>query len=472
MNKSYAKVKGFGYYCKRLCVFAVLAAAVSGIYYIRPYFMQIDAEKILANSVMKNKTFSLPVQEIKTAKASAYLLEEHSVPIVSVAFVFTNAGEVHEDEKKSGLTTLLTSLLLDGAGKYDAQTFKETCEEYGIKIGFSESKDDISGYMQAPKQNLDKALELLSEILKNPRFDEDYLQLRKQQLKTAIKISQERPEAVLADAFAEFVYAGYPYARSQSAKSDTIDNISTEGLRKYMQDYFSYQNLIVGLAGDLSAKESENVLEKVFSGLSAEYRGEKISRTDLQLGGREHNVKRDFAQSVCVFAGNGTFRDSADFYPLYMANYIFGGAGLNSRISQLIREKEGLTYGIYTALTQNDAAAMLKGTYSATPENFAKAKELLLEEWRKMAQKGVTKEELQQAKDSLIASYNLRFASIGGIAEMLVGMQEYNLGIDFLEKRNDYIRAVSLSDTNGAARKYFSQEPDFVYVGVKQEEKK
>ena len=89
----------------------------------------------------------------------------------------------------------------------------------------------------------------------------------------------------------------------------------------------------------------------------------------------------------------------------------------------------------------------------------------LLQEWQKLGAAGVTAQELQQAKDSMIAAHNLRFASIGGIAEMLVAMQQYQLGIDFLEKRNDYVRAVTLEQVNAAAKEYFGGLPDFVTIG-------
>ena len=109
---------------------------------------------------------------------------------------------------------------------------------------------------------------------------------------------------------------------------------------------------------------------------------------------------------------------------------------------------------------------MIEGGFSATPENFEKAQQLLKEEWLKLGKKGVTAEELNEAKKSLLNSFYLRFATIDGISDMLVAMQKYNLGLDFLTKRNDYIRQVSLKDVNAVSKKYFSTIPDFVNVGV------
>lgn len=470
MRKYYSRRHGFGYYFKLIIVLCVIASSTFYAQDVWLYFHQIDAEKILSASELKNKTFTGKVKEVKFEKLTSYLLEEHSVPIVSINFDFTNAGSAHEDEEKQGLTLMLTSLLLDGAGKYDAETFKEVCEEYGIKIGFEADNDTFSGYLHAPSQNLTKGLELLSAVLQKPRFEEEFLKLRKEQFKTSIKISLENPQAVLADEFAEFIFAGHPYSRKSINALKTIDGVNAEDLTEFMRNHFSQQNLIVGFAGDISEKDTKDILKNLFTKLPEKYAGEKMHKIELKLGGREKNIKHEAAQSVSLFVTNGTYRDAIDFYPLYLANYIFGGSGLNSRISQIIREKEGLTYGIATYLNQSDAVAMLQGSYSATPENFRKAQKLLLSEWKKMAQEGVNEKELQQAKDALVYSFNLRFASISGIASMLVGMQKYNLGKDFLEKRNKYIKAVTLDEVSAAAKKYFRVTPDFVNIGIESKE--
>lgn len=460
------------YYINILFIFFLFVLICLCYPYAETYFNRINAEKILANSKFRDKKFSVPVQEIKVAGISAYLLQESSVPIVSIAFRFTNAGEAHENDDKAGLTDLLTALLLDGAGKYDEQTFKDTCEEYGIKINFSADIDDISGHLHFPRQNSDIALEMLNAVLQNPHFADKFIKLRKEQIKTAIKIGMENPQNVLADKFTEFFFAGHPYSRTQEEKLTMIDDVTSDDLKKFMRTHLSKENLIVGFAGDISPKEAENILQTVFAKLPDNYSGDKISAINIDFSGHNSDINKQTAQASSIFVINAVRRNDADFYPLYMANYIFGGSGLNSRISQLIREKKGLTYGIYTALVETDAVPMIKGSYSSTPENFTKAHDLLLSEWKKMYEKGVSEGELEQAKSALISSYNLRFASISGIASMLVGMQKYNLGKDFLEKRNDYIKSVTLSEVNAAAKKYFSKIPGFVNIGMYDKEEK
>ena len=428
---------------------------------------RFDAEAILAQSVLKDKKFTAKVQQLEVDGMRAYFLEEHSNPIVAVSFVFMNAGSAHEAENKQGLTAVLENMLLNGAGKYNAVEFRNISEEYGIHIGFSASVDTFAGSLQMPSANADKAAELLTDVLYRPRFDDEYLNLTKQQLLYALKVSEERIGSVLSNAYAAEIFKNHPYSRPLIGTPETVDKIAKDDLLRYMHRYFTQKNLIIGIAGDLTPQAAEKLIGKIFGGLTKEFVDDELPDFSLKTTGKQYNVEKFFAQAMTRFAVLGTTRQSEDFYPLYIANYVFGGSGLNSRISQIIREKNGLTYGIYTYLAFHDKAAVLTGSYSATPENFEKARNLLLAEWQKMEQSGITQSELQQAKNAMIASHNLRFASIDGISDMLVAMQQYDLGADFLEKRNDYVRAVTLEQVNAAARKYFKNKPDFVSVGLK-----
>ena len=101
---------------------------------------------------------------------------------------------------------------------------------------------------------------------------------------------------------------------------------------------------------------------------------------------------------------------------------------------------------------------MIMASFSSTADKYARAEELFAEQWQNFGKNGVSAEELAQAKDYLVASYNLRFASIASIADILTAMQKYNLGLDFLQKRNDYVQQVTQEQVNNAARKYFNKD--------------
>ena len=137
---------------------------------------------------------------------------------------------------------------------------------------------------------------------------------------------------------------------------------------------------------------------------------------------------------------------------------MFGGSGLNSKLNQKIREQEGLTYGGYSGLVQRDNVNLITAGFSATADKYELAEEIFKNEWLNVGKNGFTEYELQSAKKYLTASYNLRFASTIGIAEMLAHMQRYDLGLDFLQKRNQYVEDVTLKQLNKVAMEYFTKD--------------
>lgn len=459
--------KGFGYYMRQIfiCALLIVCALYIGAHiYIQKQIVPVS--NILENSVLKDRKFDAKVKEIHANDMSAYFLEEHSNPIISVRFLFQNAGFAYEPEDKQGVSTLLAEVLLAGGGEYNAESFKDICAEYGIKLEFSSDTDNFSGVLQFPSEYKEIAVKIFQSAFYRPNYEENYFNLAKSQQLTVLRMQQENPDKILNEEFKQFIFAGHPYERNALGQREIVENLTIEDVESYRQTKFAQNNLLIGLAGDLTLDEASELLNEIFSSLPEKSDGEKFVPLSLETSGAEKSVERNSAQAVVKFAVQGTFRDSVDFYPLYMANSVFGASGLTSRLNKVIREEKGLTYGIYTYMTISDAAALIEGSFSATPENFDTAKQLLLEEWQNLGENGVSEEELEQAKKSLISAYNLRFAEIDSIASMLLAMQKYNLGIDFLDKRNDYIGEVSLQEVNAAAKKYFKTIPDMVYIGT------
>lgn len=464
------KTKGFFYYFKTLLYTLIAIFSIHYLYSkINAYINRFDADKILEESVLKNKTFSAEVKEIESEDIKAYLMEEHSNPIVSIDFEFENSGYAFENEGQSGISGIASQLIKAGAGKYDEKALVDLLEENGIKISFNVSKDVFSGSMSTPKSNLKTAQYLLRQIILYPRLPLENLNIIKAQKLRLLQLQQENPNSVLSLAFNEKIYGNHPYSRNPIGKKEDIEKISVDDIRTYLKNTFDKQSLIIAISGDIDESESQNLINEVFGSLPNDLKKEKLEKFDYISNGREFNIERDIPQVIAVFSAKGTYRNSEDFYPLYVANYILGESGLTSKLNKVIREENGLTYGIYSFLSQNDSSAIISGSFSSATDDYEEAKKLLLIEWKNMAKFGISEQELEKAKKSLIDSFNLRFADIGVVSNILVAMQKYNLGIDFLQKRNDYIRDIKLEDVNAAAEKYFSFEPDFVTIGIEKE---
>ncbi len=449
-----------------IAVLAVLICAVRTAWLV--YHQQgLDVDKIFAESMLKEKSFTKMPVEIKTPLGiNFWLIEDHTVPIVAVSFIFERAGRAYDPDKKTGRALIAANMLVYGAGSRDRQDFQEMLELNGIRMGFSAGREDLSGMVITPTVNQSTAFTLLRDALTSPRFDLADLRVEQTQSAEALQIQQENPSSVLNLAFAKEIFgAEHPFARNPLGKEEDIFNLTAEDLYDWLKSSLAKDVLIIGVAGDITPEAAASAVDGIFAALPEHNANKDIQSPDIKFEPRVKHLERDTAQTIAVFAAAGTERFAPDFYPLYMANHVFGGSGLTSRLSLKAREKEGLTYGIYTYLSTDEKTPLILGQFSATPENYPLLQKILQEEWQAFARNGLTPEELETARNYLLASYNLRFDSVAGLADMLTAMQKYRLGLDFLQKRNDYVRAVTLEQVNAAAAKYFSVQPVEMHIG-------
>lgn len=447
-------------------VFLVVALCW-GAYWGYTRYVVFNPQRVLDASILKEKSFATNVLEITSPRKGikAYLFEDKTNPIISISFMFKDAGLASDPEGEVGIANMVAALLSDGAGDLDSQQFKEELEKKAIGLSFSAGMDDFGGALLTTTENQKDAYALLKSALTKPRFDEEDVSRVKKQMLLSLKRQKEHPAGVLGLEFAKEIYAGHPYSRNPVGISNDIMNITPEKLRTFVKNHLTRNNLIVGIAGDVSKDQAGVIVDEIFGDLPANGRISFVREAQVDFDGREKNIAGEFPQAISVFANKGLPRNDKDFYPLYIANHIFGGSGLNSRLSLSARENEGLTYSIYSYMSLMNKASLLKGSFSSTPENFARVRDIVRSEWKKMEQDGVSEKELNEAKNYLISSYNLRFASIADIADILVYMQKDNLGLDFLKKRNEYVKAVTLEDVNCVVKKFFD-EKNLIFVNI------
>jgi len=189
-------------------------------------------------------------------------------------------------------------------------------------------------------------------------------------------------------------------------------------------------------------------------------------RVDFGLDGGVTVVDFPTPQSVALFGHAGIERDDDDFFAAYILNEILGGSGLESRLMREVREERGLTYGIYSYLVPKDLTEIYLGSVASANDRIAETIEVVRDEWRKLAEEGITQEELDTAKTYLTGAYPLRFDGNAEIAGILVGMQSIGLPTTYVANRNDFIDAVTLDQINRVASELL--DPDglhFVVVG-------
>ncbi|MBQ7304218.1 MAG: insulinase family protein [Alphaproteobacteria bacterium] len=428
----------------------------------------INFDRIVAKSELKEKTFTKMPQEFVTEKGIKYwLIEDNQIELISLSFSFTKSGFAYDSDNKQGVSVLSAQMLGGGTKKYNYEDYHNLLQLNGIAIAFNTDKDDFTGYMTTPSNSKEQAFDILEQVLKEPLLDKNYLETLKNQFAVLVKTQKETPQSELGIKFKQTLYGNHPYARTVETMAESVASLKTDDIKEFLQNSLSRDNLIIGVAGNITPDEASKFIDKVFSQIKEKSDNKTLDAPKLNLTAQTIKIKRDTAQVISSFALKGVKRLDKDFYPLYIANHIFGGSGLTSRLSLETREKEGLTYGVYTYLVIDELSPLILGGFSCVEENYDKMKNLISEQMRKIAANGVNKKEFKAAKDYLLASYNLRFSSTLELSKMLNQMQKLNLGLDFLQKRNDYVKKVTLDEVNEAAKTYFNNLPIEVVIGLK-----
>jgi zinc protease len=383
----------------------------------------------------------------------AYLIHEPSIPFLSLALHF-NGGSALDPAGKEGLAHMVSGLLDEGAGDLDSQAFRTELEDRAIRLSFDASRDAFTGQLKTLTGQRERAFELLGLALSQARFDVEPVERIRQQIQAELRRRAEDPDYLASRTWFETAFPDHPYGRPTQGTAESLVAITTDDLRQFIHDRLAKDNLVVGVAGDVTAADLGPLLDRAFGGLPATSAPIDLARAKPARG-ETVVVHKDVPQSQVVFGQEGLARDDPDFYAAYVANHILGGGGFGSRLTDEVREKRGLAYSVYSYLYPMDHAPLWIGGLGTANVAVREALRLVRDEIARMAAGDIDGAALADAKTYLTGSFPLRLTSNDQIASMLVSMQVDDLGIDYLERRNDYIEAVTLDDVRRAARRLY-----------------
>jgi len=416
-------------------------------------------------------TFSVVAQaEVKIQEVTspggitAWLVEEHSIPFTSLEIRFKGGASLDEQGKR-GAINLMVGLLEEGAADLNARDFAATVEGLAASFGFDVRDDAMSISAQFLSENRDEAMALLRTALQEPRFDADAIERVRAQVVSAIQSALTDPNKISGRTFDQLAFGDHPYATSINGTLESVAALTRDDLFAAKDAVMARDRLYVGAVGDITPAELGKLLDDLLGDLPAV--GAKMpEKATFLLKGGMTVVPFDTPQSVVTFGLEGIKRHDDDFFAAYIMNTILGGSGRQSRLMEEVREKRGLTYGVYSYLMPMDYAALYMGRVASANDRVVQAVQVIRDEWVKMAENGVTAEELEGAKTYLTGSYPLRFDGNGPIANIMVGMQMQDLPIDYIATRNEKVNAVTLKDVARVAKRLV--RPDdlhFVVVG-------
>ena len=400
----------------------------------------------------------------------AWLVEDHSNPIISLSFAFRNAGAVTDPAGKEGLANMVTALLDQGAGPLDAQAFQRRLEDLAIDLGFDASLDHVTGTLRTLTRNRDAAFELLGLALNAPRFDKEAVARVKGQIESSLRRQEEDPDTLASRKFWATLFPGQPYGRPVDGTPAGVRAVAATDLKGFVKERFARDALVVAVVGDITEADLKPLLARVFGALPAKATPVKVASETPKATGETLVVPMAVPQSAIVFGQPGLKRDDPRYYTLTVLNQLIGGGGLTSALYTQVREKRGLAYSIYTATVPLDHAALIIGRAGTANARAGETVRVTRDEWRRFSQgEGIAPEAVADVKTYLTGSFPLSFTSSTRIANMLVSVQLEHLGIDYLDRRNGLIEAVTVEDVRGLAKQILDPgRLTFVVVGEPQ----
>ncbi len=413
----------------------------------------------LASFAGSRAVVAFEIEEIRTPGGiTVWFVEEHSIPLISVEVVF-RGGSVRDPVGKEGLAYFTSTLLDEGAGELDADAFQKRMLEKAIKLGFGASTDKFSVSLHTLSGNREDAFELLRLALSEPRFDPEAVERLRGQILMSLKREKTNPSNIVSDAWYEAMFPDHVYSRRRRGTEATIGAISENDLRHYTQQQFATEQMIVGVVGDVTPAEIARLIDETFGVLptAADFLADDIEPPtfgDARFQVIEHSIP----QTRILFGNSGILRDDPDFYAAYVLNYIVGGSGLSSRLADEVREKRGLAYSVGTSLAAFNAAGYLFGSTGTANERVLETVEVIQAELGEIVAGNITESEIQAAKAYLTGSFGLNFDSNAKLADALVQFQYDDRGIDYFDRRNGIINAVTLDQLKAVAQRFI--KPD------------
>jgi len=398
--------------------------------------------------------------------AEVYFVENHDLPIVDVSVNFA-AGSARDTAEKSGLAGVTRYLMTLGAAGMSDETIANKMADVGAVLGGDFDADRASFKLRTLSSEREKtqALEVFTQVLQKPDFPEAVLSREKARIIAGLQESATQPESISNKAFMAALYPDHPYRLDDSGEVDTVNKLQREDLQNFYQQYYAAKGAVVAMIGDLTREQAASVAEKVTAGLPKGGVIVPIPAVAMPAQPKEQRIAHPASQSHILLGYPGIRRGDPDLFPLYIGNYILGGGGFVSRLTEEVREKRGLVYSVYSYFMPMAEAGPFQIGLQTKKDQAEDALKLVKETVDKFIKSGVTEAELKAAKANIIGGFPMRIDSNSKILDYLSVIGFYKLPLNYLDDYNKNVEKVTAAQIKDAFTRRINTE-NFVTVIV------
>jgi zinc protease len=411
-----------------------------------------------------SQTQSLP-QELKLKNGlRVFLLPDPSTPTVTFSGNI-QAGAEYDNPNKAGLAALTATNLMSGTKTQTALSIATTLEDRGAAIGFGASREGVSIGGSALSKDLPILLKTLGDVLQNATFPTQKFELSRQRALTSLKLELDSPNSVARKKFQQTIYPkNHPFTIFPTAQ--TLTALAPKDLQAFYRQHYLPSNTMMAIVGDFKVAEIKRLLEDSLGKWSTTATKVKLSYPLAQLPTKQVLLNPALpgkTQAVTLMGNKAIDRKDPRYYSALVLNQILGGDTLSSRLGTEIRDRQGLTYGIYSSFAAGQKFGTFIISMQTAPEDTTKATQSTIALLKDLQTKGVTAAEVANSKRSISSNYNVDLASPDEIAGATLGNAIYGLNPNEISEFTKKIQAVTLAQVNQVAKELI--QPDrFVII--------
>ncbi len=395
-----------------------------------------------------------PVQRTLLPNGLVLLVsEEHSLPFVTLQLLI-DSGSRKDPSGEEGLAYLTAKGLLLGTSGRTVNQIHEELDFMGASLNSSSGRDYATLSLRILKKDLDKGLDLFMEVLTRPTFPEEEIHREVEKTLAAIQSEEDQPEEVAEKAFLRALFLGSPYGHPVEGTKESVPKLTRISVVRFYRSYYHSNNAILTVVGDMTYEEVKTRLVPRLEKWAVSEVPKLPFAAAFEKGPKTVKIDRPITQANVILGNAGVSRENPDFYALTVMNYILGGGGFASRLTEEIRNKRGLAYSVASFFDPGKFPGSFQIALQTKNSSAKEAIALSLQQMERIQKELVSEKELEGAKKYLIGSFPMRLDTQGKLANFLTQVEYYGLGLDYPEKYPSLIQSVSREDVLRVAKKY------------------
>lgn len=381
-----------------------------------------------------------------------------ALPMIDFRLIF-DAGAARDSSFKSsdgtvlaGLAKLTNGLVFEGTNDLNADQIAEQFASLGIDYGNGSYRDMALINIRTLSYDKQKngALKLLTKVLSDVSFPQEALDRERARMLVELDYIEQTPSKKASRAFYQTLYKNHPYGTPPGGNRESLKDISRKDLLNYYKQYYVAKNAVLAIVGDLTEQQAREHAEMISRALPAGKKAAELPSAPLLSKAEEVKINHASTQTTVLMGQPGIKRGDKDYYALYVGNHILGGSGFSARLMKEVRVKRGLTYSIGSYLIPMHAEGPYQFSFTTKQSSTQQAIDLVRQNLQQYIEQGPTQEELDNAKLNITGSFPLKQASNKNIVENLAVIGFYDLPLDYLDKYNAHIEAITLEQIKSA----------------------